>query len=222
MIYHNLRISRATISTLTNCKLIVRCGVGFDNVDHVLARSKGIPVANVPDYGTEEVADSAIGLMLSLTRGIHLLNQRLQHGDGAWTYLHAAPIVRLRGRVFAIIGLGRIGGFPWKAARSDTFLLWRKPGGAARLVEDAADFAHQILRPVRLRDRAAHLRRLVGEERLAAVAAGEEHAHRRVQLDQLDVSFVTLGHLLGTGRTDVPPQQPAQLGGGAPAPGNLG
>lgn len=109
MIYHNLRISSATISTLTNCKLIVRCGVGFDNVDHVLARAKGIPVANVPDYGTEEVADSAIGLMLSLTRGIHLLNQRLQHGDGAWTYLHAAPIVRLRGRVFAIVGLGRIG-----------------------------------------------------------------------------------------------------------------
>ena len=109
MIYHNLRISSATISTLTNCKLIVRCGVGFDNVDHVLARSKGIPVANVPDYGTEEVADSAIGLMLSLTRGIHLLNQRLQYGDGAWTYLHAAPIVRLRGRVFAIVGLGRIG-----------------------------------------------------------------------------------------------------------------
>ena len=111
MIYHNLRISSATISTLTNCKLIVRCGVGFDNVDHILARSKGIPVANVPDYGTEEVADSAIGLMLSLTRGIHLLNQRLQHGDGAWTYLHAAPIVRLRGRVFAIVGLGRIDTF---------------------------------------------------------------------------------------------------------------
>jgi len=109
MLYHNLRISTATISALTNCKLIVRCGVGFDNVDRVVARSKGIPVANVPDYGTEEVADSAIGLMLSLTRGIHLLNQRLQHGNGAWTYLHSAPIVRLRGRVFAIVGLGRIG-----------------------------------------------------------------------------------------------------------------
>src|SRR4051812_46505532 len=66
MLYHNIAITQATILRLKNCKLIVRCGVGFDNVDFVAARARGIPVANVPDYGTEEVADSAIGLTLSL------------------------------------------------------------------------------------------------------------------------------------------------------------
>src|SRR5262249_1269574 len=78
MVYHNVRLSMNTIARLHRCKLIVRCGVGFDNVDRVFARGRGIPLANVPDYGTEEVADSAIGLMLSLTRGIGFLNNRLQ------------------------------------------------------------------------------------------------------------------------------------------------
>ena len=109
MLYHNLELTRTTIGRLTNCKLIVRCGVGFDNVDRAFARERGIPVGNVPDYGTEEVADSAIGLMLALTRGITFLNNRLQRKVGDWMYTPVAPLMRLRGRVFGIIGLGRIG-----------------------------------------------------------------------------------------------------------------
>jgi D-3-phosphoglycerate dehydrogenase/C-terminal binding protein len=66
-------------------------------------------VANVPDYGTEEVADSAIGMMLTMTRGIHRLNSRLRQGGEAWTHTLAVPLQRLRGRTFGIIGLGRIG-----------------------------------------------------------------------------------------------------------------
>lgn len=110
MLYHNLIISRATIERLENCKLIVRCGVGYDNVDRIFARERGIPVANVPDYGTEEVADSAIGLTLALTRGINQFNSLLRTDPALpWTYTHFAPILRLRGRTFAIVGLGRIG-----------------------------------------------------------------------------------------------------------------
>ncbi len=109
MLYHNIAITWATVSRLEACKLIVRCGVGFDNVDRIAARERGIPVANVPDYGTEEVADSAIGLTLALTRGINFLNNRLQRRGGDWSYMQVAPLVRLRGRVFGIIGLGRIG-----------------------------------------------------------------------------------------------------------------
>jgi D-3-phosphoglycerate dehydrogenase/C-terminal binding protein len=89
--------------------LIVRCGVGYDNVDFLYARSRGIPVANVPDYGTEEVADSAIGLMLALTRGITFLNTFLRPDSADWRFHHVAPLYRLRGRTFAILGLGRIG-----------------------------------------------------------------------------------------------------------------
>src|SRR6187431_1166818 len=109
MVYHTLKMTPATIGRLQGCKLIVRCGVGYDNVDYVFARSRGIPVANVPDYGTEEVADSAIGMALALARGITFQNSLHRAGASTWLYTHAAPIYRLRGRVFGIIGLGRIG-----------------------------------------------------------------------------------------------------------------
>jgi C-terminal binding protein len=109
MLYHFISITAKTIQRLEKCKLIVRCGVGFDNVDRAAARARGITVANVPDYGTEDVADSAIGMMLTLTRGIHYLNTRCQLGLGPWIYTQAQPLYRLRGRVFGIIGIGRIG-----------------------------------------------------------------------------------------------------------------
>lgn len=109
MMYHFISLTEKTISRLTQCKLIVRCGVGYDNVDRAAARALGIPVANVPDYGTEEVADSAIGLSLALGRGSHFLNSRLRNNRGPWTYAQAGSIKRLRDRVFGIVGLGRIG-----------------------------------------------------------------------------------------------------------------
>ncbi|MCA8991964.1 MAG: C-terminal binding protein [Planctomycetaceae bacterium] len=109
MLYHFISISRRTIERLKNCKLIVRCGVGFDNVDRLAAREKGIAVANVPDYGSEEVADSAIGMYLSLARGIHYANHRLQRKQGPWIYEQVRPLHRIRGRVFGVIGVGRIG-----------------------------------------------------------------------------------------------------------------
>ena len=109
MMYHFISIGEATINALDRCRLIVRCGVGVDNVDCTAARRRGIAVANVPDYGTEDVADSAIGMTLALARGIHFLNSRLRRGRGAWSYTQAQPVPRLRGRTFGIIGLGRIG-----------------------------------------------------------------------------------------------------------------
>lgn len=109
MVYHFLGLSAETIGRLQQCKLIVRCGVGIDNVDCVAARKRGITVANVPDYGTEDVADSAMGLMLSLARGTHFLNSRLRAGRGPWSYTQAMPLYRVRGRTFGIVGLGRIG-----------------------------------------------------------------------------------------------------------------
>lgn len=109
IMYHTISLTPKTIDKLRRCKLIVRAGVGIDNVDHVHARSRGIPVANIPDYGSEEVADTAIGMMLSLMRGITFLNSRLRDGLGAWSYTQVQPLKRLRNTVVGIIGLGRIG-----------------------------------------------------------------------------------------------------------------
>ncbi len=109
MVYHYFRFTRASIDRLENCKLIVRPGVGYDGIDIAAAAARGIPVCNVPDYGTEEVADSALGMALCLSRGTHFLNSRLKRGIGAWNVDQGAPIPRLRGRTFGIIGCGRIG-----------------------------------------------------------------------------------------------------------------
>ena len=109
MVYHYFRFGRATIERLKNCKVIVRPGVGYDGVDVAAARERGIPVCNVPDYGTEEVADSALAMSLVLARGTHFLNSRLRRGIGDWNQEQAAPIPRLRGRVFGVVGCGRIG-----------------------------------------------------------------------------------------------------------------
>jgi D-3-phosphoglycerate dehydrogenase/C-terminal binding protein len=109
MMYHTVHLTERTIGRLRRCRLIVRCGVGYDNVDIAAARRHGIAVANVPDYGTEEVADSAIGLALALTRGVYHLAARLREGRGPWTHEHARPLRRLRGLCFGIVGLGRIG-----------------------------------------------------------------------------------------------------------------
>jgi C-terminal binding protein len=109
ILYHELALTEATIRRLERCRVIVRGGVGFDNVDRPLCRQLGIPVANVPDYGTEEVADSALAMLLGLARGIHLANSVLRDGQGDWSYERAVPLMRLRGSVLGIVGLGRIG-----------------------------------------------------------------------------------------------------------------
>lgn len=109
MLYHFIGLGAQTIRRLEHCRLIVRCGVGYDNVDCAAARSRGITVANVPDYGTEDVADSAIGMALTLARGVHYMNSRLQRREGPWIYTQVQPTFRLRGRVFGIVGMGRIG-----------------------------------------------------------------------------------------------------------------
>jgi D-3-phosphoglycerate dehydrogenase/C-terminal binding protein len=109
MVYHFVEVTEPLLARLQRCRLIVRCGVGYDNVDLQAARNRGVPVANVPDYGTEEVADSAIGLMLCLTRGIAMLERRTRDCRASWDPLEAGPLRRLRGRVFGIVGLGRIG-----------------------------------------------------------------------------------------------------------------
>jgi phosphoglycerate dehydrogenase-like enzyme len=91
-------------------KVAVRAGVGFDNLDLAGWGGKGVPVCNVPDYGTTEVADHAIGLMLALTRGTSAYGRSLiDGGPKTWHFSNAPLVRRHRGASFGVIGLGRIG-----------------------------------------------------------------------------------------------------------------
>jgi len=107
IVWHEVTISRKTISRLTNCKIIARAGTGYDNIDIVAAAEKSIPVTNVPDYGTEEVADSAICLILNLMRRTHHVCNRVKSGGYRWEDAFGAT--RIRKSILGIVGLGRIG-----------------------------------------------------------------------------------------------------------------
>ncbi len=58
MMYHQFDVTSRVIQSLKNCKLIIRCGVGVDNVDHAFARTRGIPVANIGSDGSRQFATS--------------------------------------------------------------------------------------------------------------------------------------------------------------------
>lgn len=114
VVWHEMAIDAAFVGRIPRCRIIVRAGVGFDHIDLAATGRAGIPVCNTPDYGTSEVADHAIALMLALCRGIIPYHEALQ-ADPVGNFVtrfdpERTPVVRrLRGRVLGIVGLGRIG-----------------------------------------------------------------------------------------------------------------
>ena len=91
-------------------RALLRSGVGFDAIDLASWGRQGVAVFNVPDYGTSEVADHAIALMLALTRGTATYHDTLRSDpQKGWNHLAAPVVRRLRDAVFGVVGLGRIG-----------------------------------------------------------------------------------------------------------------
>ncbi len=119
IISHLPQLTRKSLSQLPRMRVIVRKGVGVDNVDTVAAREFGIPVCNVPDYGTEEVADHALSLALTLWRRVVPLNDNVRAGH--WDWWVARDIKRTRGCVFGVVGCGRIGTAAIRRARAFGF-----------------------------------------------------------------------------------------------------
>ncbi len=108
MVFHDLPILSETSFVLAKrCRGIVRAGVGYNNVDIEAAARQGLVVCNVPDYGTEEVADHAIMFLLAIVRRLVSSHEAIR--AGTWDYRSALGAPRLRGRTFGVIGCGRIG-----------------------------------------------------------------------------------------------------------------
>jgi D-3-phosphoglycerate dehydrogenase len=101
-------ITAAVLDALPRCRLVVRYGVGVDNVDVGAATERGVWVANVPDYGRDEVADHTLALALALLRGVVFLDRSVR-GDGAWDLEAARPLRRLATLTYGVVGCGAIG-----------------------------------------------------------------------------------------------------------------
>jgi D-3-phosphoglycerate dehydrogenase len=100
-------VTRRVLEGLPRLRVIVRYGVGVDGIDLAAATDHGVPVVNVPDYGTDEVANHAVALLLALARKVARLDRQTR--SGAWDVFRVGPIARLAGQTVGILGCGRIG-----------------------------------------------------------------------------------------------------------------
>jgi D-3-phosphoglycerate dehydrogenase len=124
------KITSKIIESATKLKGIVRYGIGIDNIDIDAASKKRIPVANVPDYAIETVADHAMALLLALARRIIEADKAIRTRSwGTWT--SPPPTYRgvdLAGKTAGIIGIGRIGrAFAKRASAFDMKILAYDP-----------------------------------------------------------------------------------------------
>ncbi len=108
-------IDEAALAGLERCRVVVRYGVGVETVDVEAASRRGVWVANVPDYGVEEVSDHALALMLNLLRWSAQLDRAVR--SGVWDYSAVRPLHRIRTLTVGVVGCGRESmEFPWDEA----------------------------------------------------------------------------------------------------------
>lgn len=100
-------ITSEDLGRLPALRVISTCSVGFDHLPLEAAARRGIWVCNVPDYCIEEMADSTLALLLSLLRGVVVLDRVVR--EGLWDWKAAGPIGRIAGTRLGLIGFGRIG-----------------------------------------------------------------------------------------------------------------
>ncbi|MHC4637339.1 MAG: C-terminal binding protein [Planctomycetota bacterium] len=103
------RVDKQTIDVLNRCRIIVRYGVGYDLIDLDALKQRDIPLSNTPDYGTEEVADTACAMILAFQRKVVLYDRACRYYTDGWYDNLLKPHQRTSDQTLGIIGVGRIG-----------------------------------------------------------------------------------------------------------------
>jgi D-3-phosphoglycerate dehydrogenase len=93
-------------AALPNLRVIVRYGVGLDNIDVAFATVQGIPVANVPDYCFVDVAEQTLALLLGLSHKVARFDRLIR--EGTWDIQTGLPLRRLTGQVLGLVGFGQV------------------------------------------------------------------------------------------------------------------
>ena len=101
-------VTRRVMEQLPNMRLVMRWGVGYDQIPVKDATDLGIAVANAPAYGTDDVAEQAIALLVATARQVPWYHNQMV--GGGWGLQLDRPIHRMKGRTLGVIGVGRIGG----------------------------------------------------------------------------------------------------------------
>lgn len=111
------KIDEKILGHLKQCKLIVRFGTGYDNINLTAAGSKGIPVANVPDFCMEEVSDHTLALLLAAGRQVIVGHNMVQNGKWRPMPYGMDTIYKLKGRTLGLFSYGRIANLVAKKAQ---------------------------------------------------------------------------------------------------------
>jgi len=129
------QITRRVLESLPRCRAVVRYGIGLDNVDVAAATDRGIVVAHVLDFCTEEVSNHALALMLALAR--RLLPIHRDAAAGLWRQPQAWTLAPIHGETLGLVGFGNIGrSVAGKARAFGMRLLAYDPYGDAKAAEE--------------------------------------------------------------------------------------
>lgn len=227
ILWHGPLVTAPIIARMKNCRAIIRNGVGFDTVDTAAAAAAGIPVCNVPDYGTEEVADHAIALTLALYRQLFPLDAEAKLLG--WKINVASKMRRLRTQTFGLVGLGRIGTAAALRAKAFGFRVIfhdpYAPAGTQKAVGvERAGSLEELLRAADIVSVHCPLtnetRGMIGAKEIALMKPGSFLVNTaRGDIVQKAPVFAALhsGHLAGAG-LDVVEAEPLRTAGEAATP----
>lgn len=111
IVVNMVKLDEGIISKLEKCKLIIRHGIGYDNIDVPACTKHGIQFAYQPDYCKIDVAEHAISLIFACARKVMWSRKTLDQSSatGQWDFSQLFPIYRLEGKTLGILGVGRIG-----------------------------------------------------------------------------------------------------------------
>lgn len=118
-------MTNSLLSKLRKCRLLIRHGIGYDNVDVAACTRYGIQFAYQPDYCKEDVAEHAIALIFACARKVVWSRKTLDESSarGQWDFSGLFPLYRLDGKTLGILGVGRIGSRVYRKLKSFGFRI---------------------------------------------------------------------------------------------------
>jgi C-terminal binding protein len=224
IVWHE-KINSSYTSRFPHLKGVVRYGVGYDNLDLEHLRSKGVYACNTPDYGVDEVSDTAMAMILNVSRGLCRYDHRCRDYITNWQENTLPSIKRTSETVLGVVGAGRIGGSVLLKARAmgyqTMFFDPYKPSGHEKMLgamrtETLAELlavADIVSVHVPLSDAT---RGMVNAEFLASMKLGASivNTARGALLDQLDSLYEPLkSGRLDCACLDVLPEEPPPTSG---------
>ena len=224
LVWHQ-HVDASFIDGFPRLKAVIRYGVGYDNLDLAELKRRGIYACNTPDYGVDEVADTAIAMIMNIARGVSRYDYLCRTFTHGWQEPVLQPLRRTGVMTLGVVGAGRIGGSVLLKAFALGFHTvfhdpYRPPGHEKTLRSARTETLMELLSQTDIVSLNLNLTReshmMVNARFIAAMKPGASlvNTARGGLLDDLDTLYEPLreGHLHCVA-LDVLPEEPPVRGG---------